>query len=151
MGKTTKETLFVGTIPQDSLALSSSLFVVPDMTVREVKVTGNHMLTGKLCNQIDEIWTTFWTGGIANPISVIEQFTYLLLIGRLDELETQRERKVILRSGGVQESISGPNYLDETRFDSQLIQFVNTIIVCVTENGTMRPERRSTPVYVKTF
>lgn len=106
-GKTIKKTHFVGTIPQLLLALSSPLFVIPDMTVREVKVTGNHMLTGKLRNQVDEIWTTFWTGGIANPISVIEQFTYLLFMKRLDELETQREKQAILRRGGVQGSIFG--------------------------------------------
>lgn len=151
VGKTTKETLFVGTIAQHSLAMSSPLFAIPDMTVREVKVTGNHMLTGKLRDQIDEIWANFWTGGIANPVSVIEQFTYLLFIRRLDKLETKGERQAILRSVGVQESIFGSDYLDETRFDSQQIQFVNTIIDCLTENGTMRPERRSPPVYGKTF
>ncbi|EDY7119126.1 hypothetical protein FRO56_000903 [Salmonella enterica] len=109
------------------------------------------MLTGKLRDQIDEIWANFWTGGIANPVSVIEQFTYLLFIRRLDKLETKGERQAILRSVGVQESIFGSDYLDETRFDSQQIQFVNTIIDCLTENGTMRPERRSPPVYGKTF
>ncbi len=33
------------------------------------------MLTGKLRNQVDKIWEAFWTGGITNPISVIEQFS----------------------------------------------------------------------------
>ncbi len=47
------------------------------------------MLTGKLKNQVDEIWEAFWTGGIANPISVIEQFTYLLFIRRLDETKIE--------------------------------------------------------------
>lgn len=50
------------------------------------------MLTGKLRNQVDKIWEAFWTGGISNPISVIEQFTYLLFIRRLDDLHTQREQ-----------------------------------------------------------
>lgn len=58
-GKNHQETLFVGTIAQHSLAMSSPLFAIPDMTVREVKVTGNHMLTGKLRDQIDEIWANF--------------------------------------------------------------------------------------------
>ncbi|MCG8038634.1 MAG: type I restriction-modification system subunit M [Candidatus Thiodiazotropha taylori] len=49
------------------------------------------MLTGKIRNQVDEIWEAFWTGGIANPVSVIEQFTYLLFIRRLDEIQTQLE------------------------------------------------------------
>ena len=38
------------------------------------------MITGELRNKIDRIWETFWTGGITNPLDVIEQFTYLLFI-----------------------------------------------------------------------
>ncbi len=50
------------------------------------------MLTGKLRNQVDKIWLTFFSGGITNPISVIEQFTYLLFIRRLDDIHTLREK-----------------------------------------------------------
>jgi type I restriction enzyme M protein len=50
------------------------------------------MLTGKLRNQVDKIWESFWTGGIANPISVIEQFSFLLFIRRLDDIHTLREK-----------------------------------------------------------
>ena len=50
------------------------------------------MLTGKIKNQIDEIWETIWTGGISNPLSVIEQISYLLFIKRLDEIHSQKER-----------------------------------------------------------
>lgn len=42
------------------------------------------MLTGEIRNQVDAIWNTFWSGGIANPLEVIEQITYLLFIRRLD-------------------------------------------------------------------
>lgn len=35
------------------------------------------MITGELRNKVDRIWETFWTGGITNPLDVIEQFTYL--------------------------------------------------------------------------
>src|SRR5205823_5477628 len=51
------------------------------------------MLTGELRNQIDRIWDTFWSGGIANPLEVIEQITYLLFLRRLDELQTLEELK----------------------------------------------------------
>jgi type I restriction enzyme M protein len=51
------------------------------------------VLTGELRNQIDRIWDAFWSGGIANPLEVLEQLTYLLFIRRLDELETLEERK----------------------------------------------------------
>jgi len=51
------------------------------------------MLTGEIRNQIDQIWNSFWTGGISNPLEVIEQITYLLFIRRLDELQTVEERR----------------------------------------------------------
>ena len=51
------------------------------------------MLTGEIRSQIDSIWNDFWSGGVSNPLSVIEQLTYLLFIKRLDELHTVEERK----------------------------------------------------------
>ena len=51
------------------------------------------MLTGELRNQIDRIWDAFWSGGIANPLEVIEQITYLLFLRRLDDLHTLEENK----------------------------------------------------------
>jgi len=55
--------------------------------------TAASVLTGALRNQIDRIWDAFWSGGIANPLEVLEQLTYLLFIRRLDELETLEERR----------------------------------------------------------
>lgn len=51
------------------------------------------MITGELRNKIDRIWETFWTGGITNPLDVIEQFTYLLFIKQLDDVETTKENE----------------------------------------------------------
>lgn len=51
------------------------------------------MLTGPLRSQIDQIWNAFWAGGVANPLSVIEQITYLLFIKRLDDLHTLAENR----------------------------------------------------------
>src|SRR5690349_10887503 len=51
------------------------------------------MLTGEIRNQIDQIWNAFWSGGISNPLEVIEQITYLLFLKRLDEQETAEELK----------------------------------------------------------
>ena len=41
---------------------------------------------------IDKLWQNFWEGGIANPLTAIEQITYLLFMKRLDDLEAKRER-----------------------------------------------------------
>ncbi|ASB87488.1 Site-specific DNA-methyltransferase (adenine-specific) [Bacillus sonorensis] len=49
------------------------------------------MITGELRNKVDKVWETFWTGGITNPLTVIEQFTYLLYIKRLDDNEKKKE------------------------------------------------------------
>ena len=51
------------------------------------------MLTGDLRNQIDGIWNDFWSGGLSNPLQVIEQITYLIFIKRLDEMQELEERK----------------------------------------------------------
>jgi len=51
------------------------------------------MLTGEIRSQIDKIWDAFWSGGISNPLEVIEQITYLLFLRRLDELHTLEELK----------------------------------------------------------
>jgi len=51
------------------------------------------MVTGELKSQVDKVWNAFWSGGIANPMEVIEQITYLLFIKRLDELQTLKENK----------------------------------------------------------
>src|SRR5260370_27188411 len=51
------------------------------------------MLKNEIRNQIDQIWNAFWSGGISNPLEVIEQITYLLFIKRLDELQTLEELK----------------------------------------------------------
>ncbi|MFO1184774.1 MAG: class I SAM-dependent DNA methyltransferase [Bauldia sp.] len=51
------------------------------------------MITGPIRSQIDQIWNAFWSGGISNPLEVIEQITYLLFIRRLDDLQTLEENK----------------------------------------------------------
>ena len=44
------------------------------------------MITGAIKNKIDKIWTDIWAGGISNPLTVIEQLTYLMFIRSLDEV-----------------------------------------------------------------
>ncbi|MDO9160420.1 MAG: type I restriction-modification system subunit M N-terminal domain-containing protein, partial [Burkholderiaceae bacterium] len=56
------------------------------------------MLTGELRSQINAIWDAFWSGGISNPLEVMEQITYLLFIRRLDDAHSLEESKAsILR------------------------------------------------------
>lgn len=50
------------------------------------------MITGQIKNQIDQIWDTFWeSAGITNPMTVLEQMTYLFFMKMLDDSQIQRE------------------------------------------------------------
>lgn len=49
------------------------------------------MITGEHKNQIDAIWDTFWSSGITNPITVLEQMTYLFFMKMLDDSQLKRE------------------------------------------------------------
>lgn len=51
------------------------------------------MITGDIKSKIDQIWNAFWSGGISNPLEVMEQMTYLLFIRRLDEIQITKEKK----------------------------------------------------------
>ncbi|MEJ7577671.1 MAG: class I SAM-dependent DNA methyltransferase [Pyrinomonadaceae bacterium] len=67
------------------------------------------MITGELKSQVDKVWDAFWTGGIANPLEVIEQITYLLFIKRLDDLHTAEEKKASM----LKTEIANPIFSDE--------------------------------------
>ncbi|MBX4865367.1 SAM-dependent DNA methyltransferase [Rhizobium bangladeshense] len=51
------------------------------------------MLTGEIRSKVDQVWNAFWAGGIANPLEVIEQITYLLFMRGLDDIQTRAENK----------------------------------------------------------
>ena len=78
------------------------------------------MITGELRSQIDKVWEAFWTGGLSNPLTVIEQMTYLLFIRRLDELQTQKESQANL----LKKPILDPIYT-ESEFELRWSRFKN--------------------------
>lgn len=51
------------------------------------------VITGEVKSKVGRVWDAFWSGGISNPLEVMEQITYLLFIKRLDELQTVKDRK----------------------------------------------------------
>lgn len=71
------------------------------------------MVTGELRSQVDKVWAAFWSGGIANPMEVIEQITYLLFIKRLDELHTLAESKANLLGKPIENPVF-PDGTDDT-------------------------------------
>lgn len=52
------------------------------------------MITGAMKTKIDTLWTSFWAGGIANPLTVIEQLSYLIFLRLLDMRESLTEKKI---------------------------------------------------------
>jgi type I restriction enzyme M protein len=63
------------------------------------------MITGELKSKVDKLWDAFWSGGISNPLEVIEQITYLLFIRRLDDLHTLQEKKANRLGGKIENAI----------------------------------------------
>ena len=54
------------------------------------------MITGELKNKIDGLWEIFWTGGLTNPLDVIEQMTYLMFIHDLDESDNRHAKEALM-------------------------------------------------------
>lgn len=54
------------------------------------------MLTGELRNKIDSLWEMFWTGGVVNPLDVVEQMTYLMFIHDLDETDAKKAKSSMM-------------------------------------------------------
>lgn len=72
----------------------------------------------KLQSLIDELWNNFWSGGISNPLTAIQQITYLLFMKRLDELEAKRERDAEFTGDEYMSRFSGEYtpYVDSSRY-----------------------------------
>ena len=49
------------------------------------------MLTPTMKSQIRQLWDKFWSGGISNPLTAIEQISYLLFMRRLDEMDLTKK------------------------------------------------------------
>lgn len=54
------------------------------------------MITGELKNKIDSLWEIFWTGGLTNPLDVIEQMTYLMFIRDLDDTDNRHAKEAMM-------------------------------------------------------
>lgn len=65
------------------------------------------MITGELKNKIDGLWEIFWTGGLTNPLEVIEQMTYLMFIRDLDDADNRRAKESAVLDLPYQSIFSG--------------------------------------------
>jgi type I restriction enzyme M protein len=69
------------------------------------------MITGELKNKVDRLWEMFWTGGLTNPLDVIEQITYLMFIRDLDEMDNTRKKDSAMLDLSYESIFSGKDYL----------------------------------------
>lgn len=74
------------------------------------------MITGEIKNKIDKIWTDMWAGGITNPLTVIEQITYLMFIRSLDEKELDNESFEALSGEKMDKIFSQDEFGQEMRW-----------------------------------
>ena len=65
------------------------------------------MITGELKNKIDRLWEMFWTGGLTNPLDVIEQITYLMFIRDLDEMDNARQKDSVYLGDNYESIFAG--------------------------------------------
>src|SRR5690606_33324334 len=88
------------------------------------------VITGELKSKIDRVWDAFWSGGISNPLEVIEQITYLLFIRRLDDLQTLAENRARLTKKPVEDPVflPGQQHLRWSRFKNDAPEVMHQVI-----------------------
>lgn len=84
-----------------------------------------------LKSTINSLWNTFWSGGISNPLTAIEQITYLLFMKRLDDMEAKREKDA---------EFTGDSYT--SRFSGTYIPYVDESLYQVKDGGTFKHEEQ---------
>ena len=77
------------------------------------------MITGELKNRIDSLWDIFWTGGITNPLDVVEQITYLMFIHDLDDMDNTHSKEAVMLGIPYRSIFDGSFPMGATEIDGQ--------------------------------
>ncbi len=67
------------------------------------------VITGTLRSKVDQVWNAFWSGGISNPLEVIEQITYLLFLRMLDTEQQRAENRARITRQPIENPLYGPD------------------------------------------
>lgn len=88
------------------------------------------MITGEIKTQIDNIWDTFWTGGITNSITILEQMTYLFFMKMLDDAQLKKESSAALLGVKVKDPV----------FEEEIYQenFRRNVLFHTSKEGTIK-------------
>ena len=81
------------------------------------------MITGELKNKIDGLWEIFWTGGLTNPLDVIEQITYLMFIRDLDDSDNLRAKESAMLGLPYQSVFAGEVEVGDRRIDGSQLKW----------------------------
>ena len=81
------------------------------------------MLTGELRNKVDSLWEIFWTGGLANPLDVIEQMTYLMFIHDLDANDNLRAKEAAMLGLSHKSMFAGEVQIGDRKVDGQQLKW----------------------------
>lgn len=81
------------------------------------------MVTGELKNKIDSLWEIFWTGGLTNPLDVIEQMTYLMFIRDLDDSDNTRAKEAVMLGVPFKSIFSGEVQVGERTIDGNQLRW----------------------------
>ena len=81
------------------------------------------MITGELKNKIDGLWEIFWTGGLTNPLDVIEQITYLMFIHDLDDADNLRAKEAAMLGLPYQSIFADEVRIGERTIDGQQLKW----------------------------
>ena len=81
------------------------------------------MITGELKHKIDSLWEMFWTGGLTNPLDVVEQMTYLMFIRDLDDTDRLRAREAAMLGLPHESIFAGAVKIGEREVEGDLLRW----------------------------
>ena len=81
------------------------------------------MITGELKNKIDSLWEIFWTGGLTNPLDVIEQITYLMFIRDLDDSDNLRAKEAAMLGLPYKSIFADEVQIGDRKIDGQQLKW----------------------------
>ena len=81
------------------------------------------MITGELKNKIDSLWDVFATGGLTNPLEVIEQITYLMFIHDLDESDNKKAKECAMLGLPFQSMFTDEVSIGDRNIDGQQLKW----------------------------
>lgn len=81
------------------------------------------MITGELKSKIDSLWEMFWTGGLTNPLEVVEQMTYLMFIRDMDDSDNLRAKECAMLGLPFQSVFADEAMIGERRVDGNQLKW----------------------------